>query len=78
MYLLPTPPKESIGGTKPKHHSLALDFHLSQFVYISDLKAFAESRDFANLSEVEQERINIEYEQQCFAYETLRQRVEDY
>jgi hypothetical protein len=74
---MPTPPKESIRGTKA-HQITSFEFAQKQFSYIREMEVFAESEDFTELSETEKAFITNEIEQQNYAYETLRQRVEDY
>lgn len=74
---MPTPPKETIGGKKG-HHVIDHEFAQRQFEYIEKLEEFKNSKDFADCPEVEQQYISKEIEQQNYAYETLRQRVENY
>lgn len=75
---MPVPPKESMGGNKPKHQLLAIDQAKSQYEYIVELESFTQSNDFGVLQTSEKDVINYEIIDQNVAYERLRQRVEGY
>lgn len=74
---MPTPPKETIGGRKG-HHVVAFEFAQKQFEYVTEMESFKETSDYDEMLELEKSQFDTELEQQNFAYETLRLRVEDY
>lgn len=74
---MPTPPKESIRGTK-RHQIVSFEFTQKQFDYIVEAESFIESEEFQELPEIERSYILSEVDQQNFAYETLRLRVDSY
>lgn len=75
---MPTPPKESMGGNKPKHQVTAIEQAKSQYDYIVSLEDFTQSNDFGVLLTSEKDSINDEIIKQNEAYDILRQRVEEY
>lgn len=77
QFRLPTPPKETIGGTKG-HHKTAATFMDKQYRYLLDLKDFAESTEYSEEDQSERDMIESEYDLQYNAYEALRKRVENY
>lgn len=74
---MPTPPRESIGGTKPKQIA-DFNFHKAQFEYISDIETYTQSQDFSDLTEEEKTIINSNLRNQNIAYEELREIVDSY
>lgn len=74
---MPTPPKESIRGTK-SFEIAAFEFAKNQYSYITELETFTESEDFTKLSEEDQLVIQKEVELQNNAYEVLLLRVDNY
>lgn len=75
---MPTPPRESIGGNKPRHQLVAFEQAKIQYDYIVELEDFTQSNDFGVLQTSEKDEINYEIIEQNVAYERLRQRVESY
>ena len=78
MRLLPTPPKESIGGNKPRHQILDTIFADQQYNYLLTRYQLIESDDFTELDEAEQESITSGFDEQFTAYESLRLKIENY
>jgi len=74
---MPTPPKESIGGTKG-HQIIAFEFSNKEFEYLKSQEILIASEDFSDFENSEKESILNEFEIRSAAYETLRIRVEDY
>ena len=75
--IMPTPPKESIGGTKG-HHLVAFEFAKTEFEYLVALERIKNDSAFSELSDPEKTRIENEVKQRNLVYENLRLRVEDY
>ena len=74
---MPTPPKESIGGSKP-HQLAAFEAVQNEFRYISKLENFTNSDEFYELDKFEQAQITTELEMRTRAYEVLNARVNNY
>ena len=74
---MPTPPKESIGGSKP-HQLAAFEAVQNEFRYLTKLENLAKSEDFEELDEFEQAQILSEIDMRSRAYEVLNARVLNY
>lgn len=74
---MPTPPKETIGGTRPRHIA-DHEFALIQYDYIVHKEDFITTPEFQAMDEDEQTAANMDIELQNVAYENLRLIVEDY
>lgn len=64
---MPTPPRESIGGTKG-HQLATLEFAQIQYNYIVNREAFRETEDFLELTDWEKVKIEEEIELQNESY----------
>ena len=74
---MPTPPRESIGGTRP-HQINAFNFSKASYDYLVTLDEFEQSEEYGALDQSEKDLIQDEIFQQTKAYETLWARVEEY
>jgi hypothetical protein len=74
---MPTPPRESISGTKG-HQVAAFEFSKTSYNYLVELERFMDTEEFTELDLAEKDLILGELEEQTKAYEILWERVDQY